>query len=175
MSGLECGHRTCNSCWTQYLTMKIMSDGMGQTISCAALDCNILIDDATVMKLVTDPEVRKKYLHLITNSFVQVWRIVPFKILTASTLLIVTVAYSAIGICDGAQAQVAAVRLKWRKSNHAQWRVPVVTRSALLVAIPGTNPYNAPCSSNGSKNATRTMAHQSGSPPIPRSVTITNF
>ena len=88
--------------------MKIMSDGMGQTISCAAHDCNILIDDATLMKLVTDPEVRKKYLHLITNSFVQVWRIVPFKILTASTLLIVTAAYSAIGICDGAQVQVAA-------------------------------------------------------------------
>lgn len=88
--------------------MKIMSDGMGQTISCAAHDCNILIDDATLMKLVTDPEVRKKYLHLITNSFVLVWLIVPFKISTTGTLLIFILAYSAIGTCDGAQAQVAA-------------------------------------------------------------------
>lgn len=45
---------------------------MGQTIACAAHNCPILVDDATVMKLVTDPKVKLKYQHLITNSFVQV-------------------------------------------------------------------------------------------------------
>jgi len=52
-----------------------MSDGIGQTISCPAHECDIEIDDVTVMSLVSDLEVRKKYLHLITNSFVEVWLI----------------------------------------------------------------------------------------------------
>ena len=72
MTGLDCGHRFCHSCWAEYLTTKIMSEGIGQTISCAAHNCEILIDDATVMKLVPDAKVRLKYQHLITNSFVEV-------------------------------------------------------------------------------------------------------
>ncbi|XP_064618837.1 E3 ubiquitin-protein ligase arih1-like isoform X2 [Lineus longissimus] len=71
MSGLECGHRFCMQCWAEYLTTKIMDEGMGQTISCAAHKCDILVDDASVMKLVTDPRVKLKYQHLITNSFVE--------------------------------------------------------------------------------------------------------
>lgn len=71
MNGLECGHQFCSECWTGYLTTKIMDEGMGQTISCAAHGCDILVDDATVMKLVLDPKVKRKYQHLITNSFVE--------------------------------------------------------------------------------------------------------
>ncbi|XP_013390777.1 E3 ubiquitin-protein ligase arih1 [Lingula anatina] len=71
MTGLECGHRFCTACWTEYLTTKIIDEGMGQTISCAAHGCDILVDDATVMSLVKDSKVRLKYQHLITNSFVE--------------------------------------------------------------------------------------------------------
>ncbi|XP_076045404.1 E3 ubiquitin-protein ligase ariadne-1 isoform X1 [Oratosquilla oratoria] len=71
MTGIECGHRFCTSCWTEYLTTKIMDEGMGQTITCAAHNCNILVDDQTVMRLVTDSKVRIKYQHLITKSFVE--------------------------------------------------------------------------------------------------------
>ncbi|XP_014667940.1 PREDICTED: E3 ubiquitin-protein ligase arih1l-like, partial [Priapulus caudatus] len=71
MTGLECGHRFCSTCWCGYLTTKIMEEGMGQTIECAAHACDILVDDATVMRLVTDSKVRLKYQHLITNSFVE--------------------------------------------------------------------------------------------------------
>ncbi|XP_013780319.1 E3 ubiquitin-protein ligase arih1-like [Limulus polyphemus] len=71
MTGLACGHRFCSECWSQYLTTKIMEEGMGQTISCAAHGCDILVDDQTVMTLITDPKVKLKYQHLITNSFVQ--------------------------------------------------------------------------------------------------------
>ena len=49
MTGLECGHKFCAPCWTDYLTSKIVNEGMGQTISCAAYGCDILVDDATVM------------------------------------------------------------------------------------------------------------------------------
>lgn len=49
MTGLECGHKFCAKCWAEYLTSKIIDEGMGQTISCAAFGCDILVDDATVM------------------------------------------------------------------------------------------------------------------------------
>jgi ariadne-1 len=49
-----------------------MEEGVGQTIACAAHACDILVDDATVMRLVRDSKVRLKYQHLITNSFVEV-------------------------------------------------------------------------------------------------------
>ena len=76
MSGLdECGHRFCNPYWTEYLTLKILSEGTSQTISCAAQNCDTLIDDITVIKLVTDSKIRTKYLNLITNCFVQVFLI----------------------------------------------------------------------------------------------------
>jgi len=71
MTGLECGHRFCAKCWTEYLTTKIIEEGMGQTITCAAHGCDILVDDATVMRLITEPKVRLKYQHLITNSYVE--------------------------------------------------------------------------------------------------------
>jgi deoxycytidylate deaminase len=72
MTGLECEHKFCTHCWCEYLTTKIMEEGVGQTIACAAYGCDILVDDATVMKLVKDSKVKLKYQHLITNSFVEV-------------------------------------------------------------------------------------------------------
>lgn len=71
MTGLECGHKFCTQCWSEYLTTKIMEEGLGQSISCAAHGCDIIVDDVTVMKLVTDSRVKLKYQHLITNSFVE--------------------------------------------------------------------------------------------------------
>ncbi|CAF0775606.1 unnamed protein product [Didymodactylos carnosus] len=70
MAGLECGHIFCTSCWQCYLTTKIMHEGIGQTISCPA-KCDILVDDKTVLTLIDHPDVRRKYQHLITNSFVE--------------------------------------------------------------------------------------------------------
>jgi len=36
LTGLMCGHEFCRNCWCQYLTVKIMDEGMGQvsTSSC---------------------------------------------------------------------------------------------------------------------------------------------
>lgn len=71
MTGIACGHRFCTECWKEYLTSKIMDQGMCQIIACAAHGCDILVDDQTVMSLITDPKVKLKYQHLITNSFVE--------------------------------------------------------------------------------------------------------
>ena len=70
MTGLECGHLFCTQCWTEYLTTKIVDEGASQMIECPGA-CNIVVDDQTVMTLITDPRVKLKYQHLITNSFVQ--------------------------------------------------------------------------------------------------------
>jgi ariadne-1 len=71
MTGLACGHRFCTQCWGEYLTGKIMEEGIGQSIPCAAEGCDILVDDRTVMRLLIDPKAKLKYQHLITNSFVE--------------------------------------------------------------------------------------------------------
>ena len=70
MTGLECGHLYCTACWTEYLTTKIMDEGASQMIECPG-SCNIVVTDQTVMTLISDPRVKLKYQHLITNSFVQ--------------------------------------------------------------------------------------------------------
>lgn len=70
MTGMECGHRFCIDCWSGFLTSKIRDEGETQTVHC--ISCKILIDDATVMRLVKDPQVKLKYQHLITNSFIEV-------------------------------------------------------------------------------------------------------
>jgi ariadne-1 len=70
VTGLECGHSFCIDCWRQYLRIKIMDEGIGQTIPCPA-QCDILVDDKLVLTLIDDGHVRRKYQHLITNSFVE--------------------------------------------------------------------------------------------------------
>jgi len=70
MTGIECGHTFCRTCWQNYLTYKIMHEGIGQTIPCPA-QCDILVDDKTVLTLIASSDVRSKYQHLITNSFVE--------------------------------------------------------------------------------------------------------
>lgn len=49
-----------------------MDEGVGNSITCAASDCDVIIDDETVIQLVGDPTAKLRYQHLITNSFVQV-------------------------------------------------------------------------------------------------------
>lgn len=49
-----------------------MDEGVGNSILCAATDCDVIIDDETVIELVDDLQAKRRYQHLITNSFVQV-------------------------------------------------------------------------------------------------------
>ena len=49
MSGLECGHLFCRTCWDTYLTVMIMCEGRGQTISCPATACDIVVNEQLVL------------------------------------------------------------------------------------------------------------------------------
>ncbi|UYV77055.1 ARIH1, partial [Cordylochernes scorpioides] len=70
MTGIGCGHRFCQECWKEYLTSKIMHDGMSDKISCPASECDILVDYQTVMNLIEEEKVKQKYQQLIINSYV---------------------------------------------------------------------------------------------------------
>lgn len=71
MCGLECGHYFCQECWDSYLRVMVMCEGRSQSIQCPASHCSIVVDEATVLQLLREPEVRRKYQLLITSSFVQ--------------------------------------------------------------------------------------------------------
>ena len=49
MTGLECGHIYCKSCWIEYLTTKIMDEGESQSIECPG-NCNILVRFKAILK-----------------------------------------------------------------------------------------------------------------------------
>lgn len=70
--GLSCGHEYCENCWRQYVSLKITDDGGADSISCPGEKCGIIVDDDTIMRLISDESVRQKYQHLTTNSFVTV-------------------------------------------------------------------------------------------------------
>lgn len=73
--GLGCGHKYCKDCWCQYLEMKITVEGAAESIQCPTGKCSIIVDDNLIMQIITDENVRQKYQHLMTNSFVVVSKI----------------------------------------------------------------------------------------------------
>jgi ariadne-1 len=74
--GTDCGHRFCTTCWRSYLVGKIVDENVTDKIECPAHNCRILVDDGFVMEMVgSQVNVRRKYQHGITNSFVEAHRI----------------------------------------------------------------------------------------------------
>lgn len=71
MTGLDCQHRFCKACWSEYLRTKIMDEGKSQTISCPSYGCDIIVNDEVVMSLITTKKVRSKYHYLISNTYVE--------------------------------------------------------------------------------------------------------
>ncbi|KAK2719182.1 hypothetical protein QYM36_004874 [Artemia franciscana] len=71
MGNAECGHRFCRNCLCEYLSLKIVDEGVSQTVQCPTFKCGISFDDTTVLDLVKDSKVLLKYHQLITNSFVE--------------------------------------------------------------------------------------------------------
>lgn len=70
LTGLECGHVFCYSCWTEYLTTKITAENTCQNIFCPATECDILADENFVLSILKDSNIRSNYHKLIAHSFV---------------------------------------------------------------------------------------------------------
>jgi len=68
-TALSCQHRFCNSCWRDYLTMKIQ-EGESTSLHCPHFKCNLRVDDSIVKKLV-EPEVYDKFIRFVIKSFVE--------------------------------------------------------------------------------------------------------
>ena len=58
-------------CWKDYLTIKIMGEGACQSIQCQDTNCNILVDEDIVLKIISDEKIRLKYNRLMTNAYVE--------------------------------------------------------------------------------------------------------
>lgn len=67
-----CGHRFCTACWSKYVNIKIMDEGLSNSILCAATDCDVFVDDEIVIELVDDLPAKRRYQLLIANSLIQV-------------------------------------------------------------------------------------------------------
>lgn len=80
--GLGCGHSSCRECWRQYLTFQIVDDGKSDSIKCPDTNCGIVVDDGTVMQLLSDENTKQKFQHLMSNSFVEV---IEFKSVSSRT------------------------------------------------------------------------------------------
>ncbi len=64
-----CGHQFCEFCCGRYFQAKVKNDGEGNRIKCPDPDCKMLIEDATVLKLIPE-NVRHQFEVLITRTFV---------------------------------------------------------------------------------------------------------
>eukprot|EP00040_Diaphanoeca_grandis_P013319 m.67350 g.67350 ORF g.67350 m.67350 type:complete len:521 (+) comp23799_c0_seq2:145-1707(+) len=65
-----CGSAFCNECWGGHLETQIVDLGKAY-IACPAMDCDKLIDELTVTKLITDKKTLSKYQTAIARVFVQ--------------------------------------------------------------------------------------------------------
>lgn len=70
LTGLACGDRACNNCWTAYITEKIM-DSRQCEIPCMMPKCKLLIDDEKINFYITEKEVLDTYHQLTVNSYVE--------------------------------------------------------------------------------------------------------
>lgn len=71
MNGLDCGHFFCSGCYIGYLTYKIMQEGASQMIECPETKCHTIVDEPTLMSIVTDSKIKLKYQKLILDHYVQ--------------------------------------------------------------------------------------------------------
>ncbi|XP_018329535.1 potential E3 ubiquitin-protein ligase ariadne-2 [Agrilus planipennis] len=67
---LNCGHLFCKGCWTIHFEVQI-NQGISTGISCMARECEVLVPEDFVLKLVLQPNIKEKYLQYIFQDYVK--------------------------------------------------------------------------------------------------------
>jgi ariadne-1 len=68
-ASVACNHRFCVNCYSHYLTQKIKEDGESRRIECPQDQCNVIVDEATVQRVVDD-KILARYRELLNRTFV---------------------------------------------------------------------------------------------------------
>ena len=72
MFHLQCQHQFCQDCWKGYLIQQIVHEGLAQTIVCPDFQCEILVDDQTILRFLDGNDfVQHIYQNLILNSYIE--------------------------------------------------------------------------------------------------------
>ncbi|GAA5943109.1 E3 ubiquitin-protein ligase HEL1 [Sporobolomyces koalae] len=66
---LNCDHRFCKACYSQYITSKVVDEGESRRIQCMANDCKVIVDEKSV-ELLVSPEVMTRYRKLLNRTYV---------------------------------------------------------------------------------------------------------
>lgn len=64
-----CGHQFCDTCCCQYFEEKILNDGEAIRIQCPHTNCKMLVDDETILNLISEKAVNRWEM-LIAQKFV---------------------------------------------------------------------------------------------------------
>jgi ariadne-1 len=68
---LQCQHRFCQNCWKNYIINQIVNEGQAQTIVCPDYQCEILVNDELIQKILDQNQfVKHIYDKIILNSYV---------------------------------------------------------------------------------------------------------
>jgi ariadne-1 len=71
---LWCGHTFCTDCWRHYLSMKVKEHATNITCPGATANkkkCTLVVDDATVAKLLGDEDALQRHAEALVDSYVQ--------------------------------------------------------------------------------------------------------
>jgi len=71
MFGLACQHRYCKTCWSEYIAGCVLGESNGQSVACAGYGCQLLVEDAQVLSLVTDGQLKAAYQRRVVQGFVE--------------------------------------------------------------------------------------------------------
>jgi len=70
MLQLPCSHPFCRECWQIHFQVKIQ-EGVSTGLECMQMDCNVLVPEDFVMKVVTIPKLRERYTAYTFNDYVE--------------------------------------------------------------------------------------------------------
>lgn len=63
VESLACGHAFCKECWDKYFQVQIQQ-GVTTGIQCMAADCNVLVPENVLCDILSQPDIRDRYMRL---------------------------------------------------------------------------------------------------------------